>query len=113
MVDLPTVPRQLVTTEAPNPGISAGDVIAPFAHQAAAMDKLGGALEDVGVDIAKEAGKHAVTTDDQGNLQVSTLPPIGKAAEAFNRSAQMTYLTQLEPNINVVIEFEELITEVL
>ena len=99
MVDLPTVPRQLVTTEAPNPGISAGDVIAPFAHQAAAMDKLGGALEDVGVDIAKEAGKHAVTTDDQGNLQVSTLPPIGKAAEAFNRSAQMTYLTQLEPNI--------------
>ena len=97
--ELPGVSRTLVTTEAPSPGVTAGDIAAPYAHLGNALDKLGGAVNDAGVDMAAEAGKRAVTTDDQGNLQVSTLPPIGKAAEAFNRSAQTAYLAQIDPVI--------------
>ncbi|MBI3700580.1 MAG: hypothetical protein HY242_09090 [Afipia sp.] len=99
MVDLPQVPRGLVTTQAATSPVSPGDISAPYAHLGAALDKLGGALEDTGVKMSEEAGRRAVTTDDDGNPQVSLMPPIGKAAEAFNRTAQMTYLSQLEPKI--------------
>lgn len=103
MVDLPTVSRALATTEAPNSPLSAAAVAAPYASLGQALDKLGGALDDVSVDMAKEAGKRAVTMDDEGNLQVQQMPPLGKAAEAFNRTSQMTYLTQLDPAIKAKV----------
>lgn len=100
MVELPQVSRTLVTTQAPTSPITPGAIVAPYASLASAMDKLGGALEEKGVDIAKEAGKSAVTQDADGNLSVQQLPPLfGKAAEAFNRTAQLSYLGQIEPRI--------------
>ena len=105
MVDLPQVPRRLAVTEAPSTPLTADAVASPYANLGRAMDKLGGALEDVGVDMAKEAGKRAVTMDGEGNLSVQAMPPLGKAAEAFNRTAQMTYLSRVEPDIkNKVLE---------
>ncbi len=103
MVDLPGVSRNVVTTEAPRSPLTAEAVASPYANLGRAMDKLGGALDDVSVDMAKEAGKRAVTMDDEGNLSVQTLPPLGKAAEAFNRTAQMTYLSQIEPGIKAKV----------
>ncbi|BEV44424.1 hypothetical protein [Afipia carboxidovorans] len=103
MVDLPKVPRRLVTTEAPNSPLTAAAVAAPYASLGQALDKMGGALDDVSVDMAKEAGSRAVTMDEQGNLQVQQMPAIGRAGEAFNRTAQMTYLAQLEPNIKKTV----------
>lgn len=100
MVDLPEIPRRIATTEAPSSMVTASDIVAPFANYGRALDKLGGAVEEMAVDAAAAAGKSAVTEDAEGNLSVQTVPAIhGKAYEAFTRSAQMTYLTKLEPRI--------------
>ncbi len=100
MVDIPQIPRRLATTEAPTSMVTVNDIVAPFANYGRALDKLGGAVEDMAVDAAATAGKSAVTEDAEGNLSVQTVPAIhGKAYEAFTRSAQMTYLTKLEPRI--------------
>lgn len=99
MVDLPQIPRRLVTTEAPTSPVTADAIAAPYASLGRAFEKLGGALDDVSMDMAKDAGRRAVTLDDDGNLQVQQMPPLGRAAEAFNRTAQMTYIGQLEPRV--------------
>ena len=68
MVDLPKVPNQLATTEAAVPPVSPGDLSAPYANLGRALDNLGGALEDTSVRLGEEAGRRAVTTDENGDL---------------------------------------------
>lgn len=96
MVDLPSVPRRLVTTETPRSSVTAADVAAPYAQFGKALDSLGEGLEDVSVVAAEQAAQNAVTRDSNGNLQVETLPPMtGRAGIAFNRLGKQSYLIQL------------------
>ncbi len=97
MVDLPQVPRRLVTTEAAKSSVSAADIAAPYKSLGNALDNLGEGLEDVSVVVAEKAAQTAVTRDADGNLQVEQLPPMmGKAGAAYNRIAKQGYLAQLE-----------------
>ena len=86
MVDLPKVPRRLVTTEAPRSRVS-GDVVgAPFAMLGDALGTLGQGIEDVGIRQAEEDGRAAVVTDENGVPKFERAGPfMGKAGEAYDR----------------------------
>lgn len=101
MVDLPSIPRRLVTSEAPKSLVTAADVAQPFTDLGRSLDKLGDALTDVSVVAAENQAAKAVTRDAEGNVSVSLMPDFtGKAGRAYNRLAKQSYLAQLGPQID-------------
>lgn len=100
MVDLPSVPRRLVTTEAAKSSVTAADIAGPYKSLGAALDSLGEGLEGVSVVAAEQAAHQAVTRDANGELQVEQLPPmLGKAGRVFNRMAAQSFTAQMRPKI--------------
>lgn len=96
MVDLPKGPRRLSLVQEPQSRLSGGDIAAPYKMAANALDKegealtkVGGALEDISVPLAEQAGYNAVTKDGNGDLQVQQMPIVGKAATAFSRAVKI------------------------
>lgn len=89
----------ITTSEAPTPRLSKADIAAPYAELAHNMDRMGEAATEVATNLAEQAGRKAVRTDDAGNLVVDTAPIIGPASQAYARAARMTVLAKLEPQI--------------
>jgi hypothetical protein len=93
------IPR-LTTTEAPQQKLSKGDIAAPFTDLARGLDSIGEGLTDVATNLAEQAGRKAVRTDDAGNLVVDSAPIIGPASQAYARAARMTALAKAQPEID-------------
>jgi hypothetical protein len=99
MPDLIPEPGDAVA-QAPSPGISPAQVAAPYAEFGDALDKLAGSIDDVAVNTAHAAAQNAVTRDPDGNLQIKQVPfLIGRASVEYARTAQQSYLAQLDPQI--------------
>jgi hypothetical protein len=88
--------QPIVTSEAPRPQISAGEVAQPYELLGRSLDKLGEGLESVAVPLAEQAGLKSVSRDDQGNLQVSQAPVLGAAGAAYSRAQKFSALAQGE-----------------
>jgi len=89
-------PSPIVTSEAPTPRISAGEVARPYEMLANSLSKLGQGLEDVATPLAEQAGYKAVTRDAQGNIQVDHMPIFGRAGDAYAHAVKMGALAQGE-----------------
>ena len=89
-------PSPIVTSEAPTPRISAGEVAQPYEMLARSLSKLGQGLEDVATPLAEQAGYKAVTRDAQGNIQVDRMPIFGRAGDAYAHAVKMGALAQGE-----------------
>jgi len=86
VVDLPKVPRRLVTTEAPRSRVSGEVVGAPMQMLGNALGTLGEGVEAAGVRIAEDEGRRAVTIGEDGTPKFEQMPAFsGKAGEAYNR----------------------------
>lgn len=96
MAQLPGIQEQVVTSKPGTSPITASAIEGPFAMLAKTLNDTSGGLESLGIKEGEEQGRKAVTQDADGNLQVEQMGPLwGRAGEAFNRSAKMTYLTRL------------------
>ena len=95
-VNLPTVDDRLVLTEAPKSALTSGEIEQPYSMLANAMNKLGDASEVVARSAAKQAGLRAVTTDDQGNLQIERAPIVGPASQDYAQAVHMAALVEGE-----------------
>jgi tail lysozyme len=96
MAELPSVPLNITTSEAPKSAVSPGQVAAPYQEMGAALDKIGEGLEKAAVPLAEQAGYQAVTRDAQGNVQVEHAPFIGPAAAAYSRAVKFAALAEGE-----------------
>ncbi len=89
MVDLPKVPRRLATTEAPKSSLSAADIRAPYAALAQGLNDAGGALTEIAVAHAEDAGAQSVQVDAEGKVTVSRAPVVGAAAAPYERAIRV------------------------
>jgi hypothetical protein len=90
-------PSPVVTSEAPTPRISAGEIAGPYQRLANSLDKLGQGLENVAVPLSEKAGAQAVSLDAQGNIQVEPHWPIfGEAGKTYANAMKMAALAQGE-----------------
>lgn len=101
MVDLPKIPNRTPTSEAPRSTLTRADIEAPFAYAAKALDDIGltaGAFAEAG---AERAGIAAVRTGDDGSLIVDhgPVPLVGKAGDIAKRTAALTYVARIKPQI--------------
>jgi hypothetical protein len=105
MVDLPRIPRRLVTTEAPTSSVTAADIRSPFLQLGSALTKVGEGLEDISVRVAEEEGHRAVvTTDESGAPRVEMMPLLsGRAGAAYNRVARMRALADGSAKIDEIV----------
>lgn len=94
MVDLPSTPLNVVTSEAPRSAVSPGQVAAPFAELGQALDKVGAGLEKVAIPFAEQAGYQSVSRDQNGNLVMQKAPIFGEAGAAYHRAAIYTGLAE-------------------
>lgn len=97
MVDLPKVPRRLVTTEAPRSRVSAEAIGAPFAMLGNALGQLGEGVEAAGVRIAEDEGRRAVTTGEDGMPKFEPMPAFtGRAGEMYNRVGTAKWAVEMQ-----------------
>lgn len=103
MVDLPSVPLNVTTSEAPKSALSPGKIAEPYnlaanayGQLANALDKGAAALDKVAVPLAEQAGNRAVTRDADGNVQVQHWPIIGPAAEHYAKAMKIAALAEGE-----------------
>lgn len=96
MVDLPSVPLRVTTSEAPTSSVTPGQIAAPYQQLASALDKSGEAFGEISKDLAEQAGYKAVSRDADGNLQVDKAPIIGPAAAAYSRAVKFAALADGE-----------------
>lgn len=100
MVDLPGVPRRLVTTEETN--FASGELAAaPMRYLADALDSVGQKFEQAGIPAMEAAGEKSVSVDKDGNPVVSTALAFGPAMQAYNRGAKVAYGARLGSNIDI------------
>ncbi|MPZ39842.1 MAG: hypothetical protein GEU95_17635 [Rhizobiales bacterium] len=87
MVDLPKIPRRLVTVEEPRSGLTARDIAAPYASIAQGMADVGDALETVAEAGVEDAAARGVTVgaDGQLNIERTAIPMVGKAGQHYER----------------------------
>ncbi|HET8921339.1 MAG TPA: hypothetical protein VFN27_16890, partial [Xanthobacteraceae bacterium] len=95
MPDLLAQP-ELVTSEAPRPGVSPEQIAQPYGELSRALEKGSAAAESVAENAATRAGFQAVTTDEHGNVQIQKAPIIGPASNAYERAVKMAALAQGE-----------------
>jgi hypothetical protein len=95
-VDLTPKPGELVTSQAPRPGVSPGQVAQPYAELAAALNEGAEGLNTLAVTQAEQAGYRAVTRDANGDVQVQQLPLIGPASHAYQRAVKIAALADGE-----------------
>lgn len=95
MADLLAQP-ELVTSQAPTPGVSPAQIAQPYSELSQALEKGGEAAETVAENAATRAGLQAVTTDEHGNVQIQKSPIIGPASGAYERAVKMAALAQGE-----------------
>ena len=95
MPDLLAQP-ELVTSEAPRPGVSPGQIAQPYSELAETLRKGGEAAESTAENAATRAGFQAVTTDEHGNVQIQKAPIIGPASGDYERAVKMAALAQGE-----------------
>lgn len=96
MVDLPTVPLNVTTSEAPRSALTPGQIASPYVQLADALGKVGEGLEKTSIPLAEQAGLRAVTRDADGNVQVEHFPIIGPAAAAYSHAMKFSALAQGE-----------------
>ena len=87
---------ELVTSEAPRPGVSPGEVAQPYEELSRTLGKAGEAAEAGASNLATRAGYQAVTTDEHGNVQIQKAPIIGPASNDYERVVKMAALAQGE-----------------
>lgn len=97
MVDLPIPQPENVTTQTPNPGVTAGDIARSGGYIAQGLDKLGQGLqvkargfeqlaegtEDLAVPFAQQAGRASVQRNPDGSVTAAPTFIMGKAGDAF------------------------------
>lgn len=104
-MELPSVPRRLVTTEAAPSSVTPADASAPYTMLSKALGEFSEGVDNLGVTVAQDQAHSAVTRDQDGNLQVSLMPVMtGKIGDAFNRVAKHSYAIQLEQEARTKIE---------
>lgn len=96
MVDLPKATPGIVTSEAPTSALSPGEIASPYVRMGQALKAAGQGLDKVATAMAEQDGYKAVTTDDQGNVQVQKAPYIGDAAVAYNHAVKFAALAEGE-----------------
>jgi hypothetical protein len=98
MVDLPKVTRRLVTTEAPQSGLSARDIAAPYAFAAEAAREISGAVESVAEANVEDAAARAVTVGADGEIQVerTAIPMVGKVGRHYDRLVRTGAVVQAD-----------------
>lgn len=92
---LPQAPP-LVTTQAPSPGISPGQIAQPYRELAETLSKSGEASESVAENAAEQAGYNAVTRGPDGQIQVERAPILGPASQAYSRAMKVKALAEGE-----------------
>lgn len=97
MVDLPGVPRRLVTTDQTRSRVTAEDVAGPFRRLSQALDSFVPGAIAVESELGERAGfEKAITTGADGLPQVQLMPPLsGAYAAGYNRAASMKYIADL------------------
>lgn len=98
MVDLPKVSRRLVTTEAPQSGLSARDVAAPYAAFAQAAKDVGDAVESVAEANVEDAAARAVTVDAEGNVNVerTAIPMVGRVGRKYENYIKLAAVARAD-----------------
>lgn len=96
MVDLPTTPPPITTSEAPRSALTPGQIASPYQQMGRALQTVGQGLDKVAVSLAEQDGYKAVTRDDQGNVQVQKAPYIGDAAVAYGHAVKFAALAEGE-----------------
>ena len=105
MVDLPSIPRRIVATEAARSSVTAADAAGPYEQLGKALGAFAQTAENLSVTAAESAAHKAVTRDADGNLQVQLMPPMtGAAGVAFNRVAKQSFAIQLEQEARTKIQ---------
>lgn len=94
MADLPSLSNTVPQVRAPTPGVSPGQVAAPYNELASTLDTAAKEAGEIAKPLARVAGVQAVTRDADGNLQVQRLPIIGPAADDFRNAVQWSALAQ-------------------
>lgn len=104
MVNLPKVPRRLITTEDPRTRVSAEAVGAPFAMLGRALGDFGQGVEDVGVRLAIEEAPRAVVTGEDGMPKFEPMPAfMGRAGEAYNRAGAAKWAAEMQNKVEDVV----------
>lgn len=98
MVDLPKVQRRPVTTEAPQSGLSARDIAAPYASMGEVAREGSAALESVAAAGVEDAAARAVTVDADGNVNVerTAIPMVGKVGQHYERLVRTGAVVQAD-----------------
>jgi hypothetical protein len=93
-------PNPNLVSEAPQSAVTGADVAAPYRQFSEAAEKAAGATNEVAVQLAHQAALKSVTRDENGKVQVSSLPLLfGDAAKEFQRVQAQSYVAQMGPEI--------------
>jgi hypothetical protein len=102
MPELLPGPPNLVTTEAPTPGVSPQQVAQPFRELAETFAKTGEASENLAETQAKYEGLQAganATVNADGTVQIPKAPIIGQASQEYERAVKMGVLAKGEGQV--------------
>ncbi len=102
MVDLPSIPRRLVTTQAPDSRVSAQDVASPFRMLGDALDAAAPGVDALAEREGQKAGlEKSITTGEDGLPTVTMMPAMtGAYGAAYNRAATWAYTAKIANSID-------------
>lgn len=102
MVDLPSVPRRAVTSQAPQSRLTGADIAGPYRMLADAMGSFVPGIDaELGRRGERAGFERAVTMGDDGLPTVKMAPPLtGAYGEGYDRAAKWKYLADLGPAVD-------------
>lgn len=102
MPELLPQPPQLVTTQAPTPGVSPSEVAQPYRELADTFKEAGGAAESLAETSARYEGLQAGTnakTNPDGTVEIPKAPIIGPASQDYEQAVKMGVLAKAEGDV--------------
>lgn len=94
MVDLPRT-RVSEITRGTQSTVSGNEIRSAFGQLAAGLDALGQDFEAASVEMAQDEGAGAVYRNDKGDLVYDQRSPLSRAGRAFNRAAQVAFVSKV------------------
>src|SRR5690349_8772969 len=98
MVDLPQL-RVNTLTEGARSQVSGGEIRSAYDQFAQGLNAIEDEAARAGIEQSKTEGENAVYRDENGDLQYKPRSNMGVFNIAFNRSAQASYLSQMQGEI--------------
>lgn len=99
MVDLPKIPKRSDLTPQVTSSVGAGDYASIGRAWSGALHSVSQGIDTFGEPLAQEAGRNAVTRDEQGNLKVEMPPIVGRLGDVARKSAEMAFTVQAQGEI--------------